>query len=128
MMGLCTSVFCTEDSVSMTSEAATAGHRVVLMRVERRGGGRGRLSSAVKRGVGMGLLPRGALFGAARFDLTFDRMRERGLLEEWRGAVAARPADEWPPLPPRPDPLVGFDEARRAAEWILERWRGGMTS
>jgi len=123
MMGLCTSVFCTEDSVSMVSEAATAGHRVILLRVERSSGGRARLSALVRRGVRAGVLPRKALFGAERFDQTFDRMRRKGLLEEWGPEVFAREEGVWPDRPPRPGPEAGFDEARRAAEWILDGWR-----
>ena len=96
MLGTASHVLVTEDSVSMVSEAVTAGFRVGLVRVPR-------VTGHVKDMLG---------FGARRFDELFARMMSKGLLEEF--------ADS-------PDFLnsaeqrhgKNFNEAKRAAEWIL---------
>ncbi|MCX7829005.1 MAG: mitochondrial fission ELM1 family protein [Thermanaerothrix sp.] len=124
MLGLCTRVFCTEDSVSMVSEAVTAGHRVVLMRVERSGGLRGPVSSVLRAAHESGVLPRGALFGPARFDRLFGDLRCEGLLEEWGLLKRERPMVDRtgrvvvPEDPPR---VPSFNEARRAGEWLADK-------
>jgi hypothetical protein len=90
MLGAAQRVFCTEDSVSMVSEAVTAGHRVVLLRVERRkslvaflNGLRNLLARA-----GWGV----SLAGPARFDALFRRMEEAKLLMVFPSATDAREA------------------------------------
>lgn len=126
MLGLCTRVFCTEDSVSMVSEAATAGHQVVLMRVERRGGLRLGLSSAVARARDGGVLPRWLLFGPARFDELFGALRRQGLLEEWGVLKREMPlvdAQGRVVVPEDPRRTLGFNEARRSAQWLAEKLR-----
>ncbi len=133
MLGAVQRVFCTEDSVSMVSEAATAGHRVVLLRVERRkslvaflNGVRNLLARA---GVGV------ALAGAARFDALFRRMEEEDLLMLFPSEKGAREifwrADtsggrlrrafcpECKEFTPEGQWSGGFNEARRAAELLL---------
>ena len=105
MLGAATHVLVTEDSVSMVSEAATAGFRVGLLRV-------GRKHSLKTRSRN--------LFGAGtvRFDELFKEMTERGLVEDL-GAVPDFDAFLAPEAC-RTD--VPFNEAKRAAEWILNRW------
>ena len=105
MLGAATHVLVTEDSVSMASEAATVGFQVGLLRV-------GRKRSPVTKS--RNLLGE----GTARFDALFESMAVRGLVEDLGSAPdfdaflapAARRTD------------VPFNEAKRAAEWILSRW------
>ena len=63
----------------------------------------------------LGLLPPRFVFGVPKFDAMFDRFRERGYLVE-QTASSRGTAQE------RPDAstaVSGFNEAKRAAEWIL---------
>jgi hypothetical protein len=124
MLGACDEIFVTDDSVSMVSEAVTAGHRAVLLRTERAGLLKPRLQMATSMMVSSGLLPRRALWGAPRFDLTFESFKSMGLLIEFRDWVHERRRSDIPP----PRAMEGhdqwgddgFNEARRAADWILE--------
>lgn len=115
MLGHCSRIFCTEDSVSMVSEAVTAGRRVVLLRVGRKKGLHMILQRLAFRLAALGLLPPRFVFGVPKFDAMFDRFRERGYLVE-QTASSRGTAQE------RPDAstaVSGFNEAKRAAEWIL---------
>lgn len=105
MLGAATHVLVTEDSVSMVSEAATAGFRVGLIRVGRKQGPLVRL-----RNIFGG--------GTSRFDALFEAMAARELVEDL-GTVPdfdtfLSPSDRRTDVP--------FNEAKRAAEWILSRW------
>jgi len=119
MLGLCTRVFCTEDSVSMLSESATAGHEVLLLRTDRRKGWRSFLQGLTRSLVETGLLSRSVLWGVPRFDAMIDDFIEKGLITElpedlahWDlSMVTATRGD------------MEFNEARRAAGWILEEWQ-----
>lgn len=133
MLGAVQRVFCTEDSVSMVSEAVTAGHRVVLLRVERRkslvaflNGLRNLLARA-----GWGV----SLAGPARFDALFRRMEEAKLLMVFPSATDAREAfwradtsegrlrttfcPECKEFTSKEERSGDFNEARRAAELLL---------
>lgn len=119
MLGLATHVLCTDDSVSMVSEAATAGFRVGLLRADRQGGLRAGLQEALAKLADKGLLPPSWRSGAPRFDALFADLEARGSLTDLTSpeileAFLAAPDQKTEPL----------DEARRAAEWILERWKG----
>lgn len=124
MLGLCDEMFCTEDSVNMVSEAITAGHRVVLLRTDRRGGLRVGVQAAAAFFIENGLAPRRALFGVPRFNRVFAEFRKRGHLIEFRDWVK----EQWREAPllfdEEPIPLdeQPFNEARRAADWMLEHW------
>ena len=101
MLGKATHVLVTEDSVSMVSEAVTAGFRVGLLRVPR-------TISFFKKIFGGGV---------KRFDDMFEKMRKRNLLVDLGKS-------------PNYANFLGtdeqknnqdFNEAKRAAEWILEQ-------
>ena len=105
MLGAATHVLVTEDSVSMVSESATAGFKVGLLRV-------GRKQSPVKK-------IRNLLGGGAvRFDALFEEMAERGLVDD----LGAAPDFDAFLAPEVRKTDVPFNEAKRAAEWILSRW------
>ncbi|MDD2207555.1 MAG: ELM1/GtrOC1 family putative glycosyltransferase [Aminobacterium sp.] len=106
MMKLCNRVFCTEDSVSMASEAVTAGHRVILMRVEHRKGIRGMLQHMSKPFY---------LWGIPRFNTLFDAFKEKSCLVEYSQQVLEEQNDY--------KGTTEFNEARRAALWIIKRWK-----
>ena len=99
ILGAATHVLVTEDSVSMVSEAVTAGFRVGLVRVPRTTG-------MIKNMLG---------FGAKRFDDMFAEFSRRGLIEDFGNDVY------FPKFMEAPSQFHGkdFNEARRAAEWIL---------
>ena len=96
MLGLCGKIFCTEDSVSMISEAFTAGCEVEILRVERRRGIRALLQEATRWLVSRGLISRKFLWGVPRFDMMINSF---GRIDE-----------------------NDFNEARRAAMWMIEEW------
>lgn len=121
MLGFSDEVFCTDDSVNMISEIVTGGHAAVLMRAGRRRGVRNALQRASAALVNYGALPQRALWGMPKFDVLYDRFMRHGVLIEF---------DEW--LKGMREPLFSdrgkepefteFNEARRAAEWMLRNW------
>ena len=118
MLGLATRVFCTEDSVSMISEAVTAGHRVRLIRGYPQNKILRKLQKSTEKLCAKGVLPSAALWGAPKFDRLFRAFEERGYLVAETGSFASMraPDDSYPAVPEE------FNEARRAARWLLERW------
>ncbi|WP_286846222.1 MULTISPECIES: mitochondrial fission ELM1 family protein [Aminobacterium] len=108
MMGLCNRVFCTEDSVSMVSEAVTAGHRVILMRVEHRQGIKKVLQTCMKPFYSWGI---------SRFNTLFDALKEKRCLVEYSAHCLDELDGDYQ------SSVTDFNEARRAALWIIERWK-----
>ena len=100
MLGAATHVFATEDSVSMVSEAATAGFRVGLLRVPH---------SPVTYAKNL------AGYGIKRFDAMFDRMKSLDLITDIVDEKAFSDFVEASEQKHHKD----FNEARKAAEWIL---------
>lgn len=100
MLGTATHVLATEDSVSMVSEAVTAGFKVGLMRVPR-------IPHPLKDMMG---------YGAKRFDALFAKMSEQGLIED----LGEEPNFMKFLAPPEEKHYKEFNEAKRAAQWILE--------
>jgi hypothetical protein len=123
MLGACDEIFVTDDSVNMVSEAVTAGHRAVLLRTERVGFLKRRLQTVTSMMVSAGLLPRKALWGVPRFDQTFQSFKKMGLLTDFRDWVHERRRSDINPIAPQDEQREfdedGFNEARRAADWIL---------
>ncbi len=119
ILGICERIFCTEDSVSMISEAATGGHVVDILGVDRRKGLRKTFQELTRKIIKNGIVPVHFLWGAPRFDLMIDSFCRRGL--------AVR-ADAFPEknlvreLKEKPAGISDFNEARRAAEWMIQRW------
>ena len=99
ILGAATHVLVTEDSVSMVSEAVTAGFKVGLIRVPRSTG-------KIKHLLG---------FGARRFDDMFAEFAKRGLIEDFGNDLY------FPKFMEAYEQKHGldFNEAKRAAEWIL---------
>ena len=99
ILGAATHVLVTEDSVSMVSEAVTAGFRVGLIRVPRTTG-------KIKHMLG---------FGARRFDDMFEEFSQRGLIQDFG------PEFYFPKFFESYEQRHGqdFNEAKRAADWIL---------
>ena len=119
MLGLCSRVFCTEDSVSMLSESATAGHEVLLLRTDRKRGWRYVLQGFTRFLVETGLLSRSVLWGVPRFDTMIDDFIEKGLIVELPEDLG-----HWDvPMIMGTERGLEFNEARRAAQWILEEWQ-----
>ena len=99
ILGAATHVLVTEDSVSMVSEAVTAGFKVGLIRLPRTTG-------KIKHMLG---------YGARRFDDMFAKFAQRGLIEDFGTDLY------FPKFLEAYEQKHGFDfnEAKRAAEWIL---------
>ncbi len=121
MLGLCSRIFVTEDSVSMVSEAVTAGREVFLLRTERQSRSRTALQEATAFLVRKKLLPGTMLWGIPRFDVLFDSLKQRGFLNEIKYDTL-KFHREGVSFPLADGPLL--NESRRAAEWIVERWSG----
>jgi hypothetical protein len=123
MLGACDEIFVTDDSVSMVSEVVTAGHRAVLLKTERAGLFKKKLQAATRIMVSAGLLPTRALWGVPRFDMTFESFRNMGLLIDFRNWVHEQRRSDIAPVPNLDEEYDlsndGFNEARRAADWIL---------
>ena len=99
ILGAATHVLVTEDSVSMVSEAVTAGFKVGLIRLPRTTG-------KIKHMLG---------YGARRFDDMFKEFSERGLIEDFGNDLY------FPKFLEAYEQKhgLGFNEAKRAAEWII---------
>ena len=100
MLGAATHVLVTEDSVSMVSEAATAGFKVGLLRVPK-------TSQSIKKILG---------YGTQRFDEMFLRMEQENLIED----LGMIPDLKKFLAPPEQKHNKNFNEARRVAEWIIK--------
>jgi len=118
LLGLCSRVFCTEDSVSMLSETVTAGHEVMLLRVERKEGMRLKIQELTENIVKRGIVPRSFLWGIPRFDAMIERFRKRGFIREMPEDIAEWSID----TVDRDHGDTAFNEAERAARWILKGW------
>ncbi len=119
MLGLCSRIFVTEDSVSMVSEAITAGREVFLLRTERQSFSRTALQEATSFLVRKKLLPGTMLWGIPRFDALFSSLIVKGFLKEAR--YDRLYTSTGTSVSPHPDGPV-LSEAKRAAEWIMEKW------
>ena len=100
MLGAATHVLVTEDSVSMVSEAVTAGFKVGLLRVPR-------ITGQIKKSLG---------YGTKRFDDMFEKMKLRNLIED----LGENPNFDEFLAPDEQKHNQDFNEAKRAAEWILK--------
>lgn len=106
LLGIAERVYCTEDSISMVSEALTAGKAVVLLQTEYVGGPKEILK---KWGLKTGLLEKRSEWKPDKFRRLYDAFRQKGWLYD--------PGQE-----PNEMPDFEFNEAHRAAKWILSRW------
>ena len=101
LLGAATHVLVTEDSVSMVSEAVTAGFKVGLLRVPR-------VTGAIKKSLG---------YGTKRFDDMFEKMKGEYLIDDLGGTSEFfndfLSTDEQ-------KHHQDFNEAKRAAQWILD--------
>ncbi|MEA4881973.1 MAG: ELM1/GtrOC1 family putative glycosyltransferase [Synergistaceae bacterium] len=119
MLGLSGRVFVTEDSVSMVSEAVTAGKEVFLLRTETAKALRLRMQEYTEALVDRGVLPSRFLWGKPRFDRLFAGLQEQGFLKEMN---CDNLTDRIGTLSLSQNGSTSLNEARRAAEWIVERW------
>lgn len=120
MLGFSDEVFCTEDSVNMVSEAITGGQRPTLLRVKHRKGIRSLLQKCAKLLVDIAAAPPNILWGIPKFDRVYDKMKRHGVLTEFSERNLYR--DETPEeIAPSGSGWTDFNEAKRAAEWILSQ-------
>lgn len=117
LLGAAHRVFCTEDSVSMVSEGVSGGHRLGLLRVERRGGIREWWADTGAVLARWGVLGGGTLRGVLRFDALFQEFLHLGYVVEFGEDPALWPWDRVGRFEGAPP-----NEARSAAAWLAERW------
>jgi hypothetical protein len=113
----------------MVSETVTAGHRAILLKTERAGILRKRLQSLTEMMVDVGLLPPKALWGApCRERTTYQSFRNMGLLTDFGDWIHERRRGDILPVSAAGDDAdwsgEGFNEACRAADWILSNLSG----
>lgn len=116
----CSKVFCTEDSVSMISESVTAGVQVAVVTVGHRHGIRRLLQEITEYAVDVKLLSVKCLWGVPRFN----RMIEDFENQDYVTIITPREIiDGLARFLERPHNHIGtFNEAERAAKWIISRW------
>ncbi len=121
ILGLCTRIFCTEDSVSMLSEAVTSGKDIFLLRVRKRRGIRMLLGKMTRLLVDARFLPLSSLWGFYRFEFMRQRLIKKGLMVEMPPEI-----DKWTEIISADinKSKFEFNEAKRSAEWILKRLNG----
>lgn len=119
MLGLSERVFVTEDSVSMVSEAITAGKEVFLLRAETPKAVRLRVQQCTESLVDRKILPLPFLWGKPRFDRLFAALQEQGFLKEMN---CDNVSDCIGKLSLSQNGSTSLNEARRAAEWLIEKW------
>lgn len=118
MLALCSRIFCTEDSVSMISEAATAGRLVRILEVAKKGGVRKTLQEYMERMVKRDMLLPSRLWGVPRFEKMLNAFCLRGFALKFDPAFL----DEKIPVLEEAGVHHSFNEARRAVEWMIQRW------
>ncbi len=120
ILGHCSRVFCTEDSVSMISESVTAGIPVAVVTVGHRRGVKRLMQEITEYLVDTRILSQKRLWGVPRFNRMIEDFANYDLLSiitprnliddlaKFLGQPSQRQDD--------------FNEAQRAAKWILSRW------
>ena len=120
MLGHCSKVFCTEDSVSMISESVTAGAQVAVVTVGHRHGVKRLLQEMTEYGVDAKILPLSCLWGVPRFNRMIEDFENQGCLSV---ITPRNMLDDLTRFLERPkNCLMPFNEAERAAAWIVSRW------
>lgn len=123
MLGFSDEVFCTDDSINMVSETITGGHKVVLLRADRNKGIKSFLQNTTASLVTAGALPPACLFGPPKFDVVFDQFARHNVLIEFKSWLRMRfKAQASSSSEENTEDSCDFNEAKRAASWIVENW------
>ncbi len=120
LLGHCCRVFCTEDSVSMISESVTSGLWVSVFTVGHCHGIRRWMQQLTEAMVYAKVISPERLWGVPRFTRMLEEFESQGYLEI---LSPRRLAEDLSIQPPHRD-VPPFNEAARAARWILDRWLG----
>ncbi len=120
ILGHCSRVFCTEDSVSMISESVTAGLQVAAVTVGHHHGFKRLLQELTEYLVDTKILSTKCLWGVPRFN----RMMEDFENQDFLTIVTPRNLiNDLARFLQRPAyRRTDFNEAARAARWIIARW------
>jgi len=89
-----------------------------LLRVERKEGTRSKIQAFTEKLVKKGFLSKRYLWGAPRFDTMIAGFEKQGFVRELPVDVGKWDME----LIREHSGDTGFNEARRAAEWILKEW------
>lgn len=120
ILGHCSRVFCTEDSVSMISESVASGARVAIVTVGHRHGIRRFFQEITEYLVDLHLLSPRCLWGVPRFN----RMIEDFENQNYLTLLSPRSLDEDLDyfLDKPTSEAVPLRESTRAAKWLAQRW------
>lgn len=122
ILGHCSRVFCTEDSVSMISESVTSGVQVSVVTVGHHHGIKRLFQEITEYLVDSKLLSSEHLWGVPRFNRMIEDFENQGYLSL---LTPRNLNDDLKRALERPlYRMKNFNEASRAAEWILGRWLG----
>ena len=122
MLGFSDAVFCTEDLHDNITNAITAGHKVVLMKTEAKKNFKKVLQDITASMIKAGAASQSLLWGKPKYDMLFDHFLRYELMMEFKTWQKSRHDAA---LSQSTDRLViaeDFNEARRAAEWIISNW------
>ena len=122
ILGHCSRVFCTEDSVSMISEAVTAGANVAVVTVGHHHGFRRLLQEITELLVDTHVLTKRFLWGVPRFDRMIEDFENQNYLCLIKPRSIDEDLDHFLEKDAGLRPV--FNEAERAAKWLVERWLG----
>ncbi len=120
MLGHCSRVFCTEDSVSMISESVTGGARVAVITVGHRRGIRRFFQEITEYLVDLRVLSPRRLWGVPRFNRMIEDFENQNFLSRITPRTLDDDLEHFLRKPPADAPA--FNEAARAARWLAARW------
>lgn len=120
ILGHCSRVFCTEDSVSMISESVTAGVQVSVITVGHHHGVKRLFQEITENLVDSKILSNEHLWGVPRFNRMIEDFENQGYLTL---LTPRNLSDDLKRFLERPlYRMKNFNEAARAAKWIQARW------
>ena len=122
ILGHCSRVFCTEDSVSMISESVTGGARVAVVTVGHHHGIRRFFQEITEYLVDLHLLSYRCLWGVPRFNRMIEDFENQNYLTLITPRNLEEDLEHF--FKKTPGECLPFNEAARAAKWLAERWLG----
>ena len=122
MLGIPDTVFLSDDIPDKITEAITAGHKAVIMRTEQRGGIKKVLQSATESLIKAGAASSSFLWGKPKYDMLFNHFLRHELAVEFRTWLKMRHDEDDVTSFEKLSAGEDFNEAKRAAEWIISNW------
>lgn len=122
MLSFSNELFCTENLLDTITESITAGNKVVLMRMNWKKGIKNIIKKAIAFLVSKGAIKPEMLLGTSRYEVLFAHLIRHNHIIEFNDWMRERHIklsfdDEDVAV------LEEFNEAKRAAEWIVSNWQ-----